>query len=77
MLFIYCILVLCYFIFQQSVSAVSEKEIGLDKREMSVRGFYGDTFSDGFGGFRTMKKRSSKFEQCLQVYGNLFDCLIR
>ena len=27
------------------------------KREMTPQGFYGDTFSDGFGGFRTMKRR--------------------
>ena len=31
---------------------------------MSSRGFYGDTFSDGFGGFKTMKKRT--FENCLK-----------
>ena len=24
---------------------------------MSAQGFHGDTFSDGFGGFQTMKKR--------------------
>ena len=24
---------------------------------MGVNGFYGDTFSDGFGGFQTMRKR--------------------
>ena len=24
---------------------------------MSERGFHGDTFSDGFGGFQTMRKR--------------------
>ena len=29
------------------------------KREMTPQGFYGDTFSDGFGGFRTMRKRPS------------------
>ena len=30
------------------------------KREMTPQGFYGDTFSDGFGGFRTMKKRKNE-----------------
>ena len=36
----------------------------IKKRVMSSRGFYGDTFSDGFGGFKTMKKRT--FENCLK-----------
>ena len=29
----------------------------LKKLKMTHDGFYGDTFSDGFGGFQTMKKR--------------------
>ena len=40
----------------QEVSAFSAHYPGLMKREMTPQGFYGDTFSDGFGGFRTMKK---------------------
>ena len=32
---------------------------------MTPQGFYGDTFSDGFGRFRTMKKR--KNEEDLKV----------
>jgi hypothetical protein len=33
--------------------------IGYQKRRigMSAQGFHGDTFSDGFGGFQTMRKR--------------------
>ena len=29
----------------------------LKRMKMTHHGFYGDTFSDGFGGFQTMKKR--------------------
>ena len=36
----------------------------LTKREMTPQGFYGDTFSDGFGGFRTMRKRRMDIEVC-------------
>ena len=33
--------------------------VGIQKRsrDMGERGFYGDTFSDGFGAFKTMRKR--------------------
>jgi hypothetical protein len=33
--------------------------IGYQKRRigMSAQGFHGDTFSDGFGGFQTMRKK--------------------
>ena len=29
----------------------------LKRMKMTQNGFFGDTFSDGFGGFKTMKKR--------------------
>ena len=40
-------------------SKITVISIGYQKRRigMSAQGFHGDTFSDGFGGFQTMKKR--------------------
>ena len=46
-------------VINQEVSSRSLRSLlepGIVKREMTPQGFYGDTFSDGFGGFRTMKK---------------------
>ena len=57
---------------QQEVSSVSPSlyrslhSQGPVKREMTPQGFYGDTFSDGFGGFRTMKRN----EQNLDIEAN-------
>ena len=38
---------------------ITEIFLGYQKRRigMSAQGFHGDTFSDGFGGFQTMRKR--------------------
>ena len=40
-------------------SIITEIFIGYQKRRtgMSAQGFHGDTFSDGSGGFQTMRKR--------------------
>ena len=40
---------------------------GVLKREMTPQGFYGDTFSDGFGGFRTMK-RSEPYDMEARIF---------
>ena len=40
------------------------------KREMTPQGFYGDTFSDGFGGFRTMK-RSEPYDMEARIFYSL------
>ena len=42
---------------QSSCTSLGSNRIN---REMTPQGFYGDTFSDGFGRFRTMKKRKNK-----------------
>ena len=43
---------------------------GVLKREMTPQGFYGDTFSDGFGGFRTMK-RSEPYDMEARIFYSL------
>jgi len=55
-----CLAALGLLMINQEVSSASLHRSlhnpGVLKREMTPQGFYGDTFSDGFGGFRTMKR---------------------
>ena len=37
----------------------------LKRLRMTNNGFYGDTFSDGFGVFQTMKKRGFQVTMCI------------
>merc|ERR1712154_225221 len=78
-----CLAALSLLMIQQEVSSVSPSlyrslhSPGTVKREMTPQGFYGDTFSDGFGGFRTMKRseQNPDIEEYLsrmeKLYGGL------
>ena len=42
---------------------IFHNHVGIQKRsrDMGERGFYGDTFSDGFGAFKTLRKRQQHY----------------
>ena len=54
------LVILCVLLISQTLGGTIKENYeirNLKRMKMTHNGFYGDTFSDGFGGFQTMKKR--------------------